>query len=305
MNYKRIFKTRSARAKILRMLSVIPDKSMLKIQYRIKFGRKLNLKDPKRYTEKVQWYKLNYRNPLMVQCVDKYDVREYVVSKDLESILIPCYGVYESVSGISWNDLPDSFVMKDTLGGGGNKVAIVRNKADADIAALKKSADSWTSGKIHKNVGGREWPYYSGKNHRIIFEQLLVDEDHVEDGVNDYKIYCFNGEPFCINVDYARFGDHKRNYYDTGWHRMDVESNYPKCDYDFEPPVNLDKMLDAARALSSDFPFVRVDLYNIKGKIFFSELTFFPASGYMWYRPDSFDYTLGEMFPLEDYKVKS
>lgn len=298
MDYKKIIKSRSARLKILRKLSFIPDKPMLKTQYWIKTGHRLNLKNPKRFTEKLQWYKLYYRNPLMVQCVDKYDVREYVRSKGLEDILIPCYGVFNSVEEIDWDALPDSFVMKDTLGGGGNSVAIVRSKENNNILDLKTKAEAWASKPINKKGSGREWPYYSGKKHRIIIEHLLVDEDHVEEGINDYKIYCFNGKPFCINVDYARFGNHRRNYYDTSWNRLNVESNYPKSEHDFLAPANLEKMLDIAHRLSSDFPFVRVDLYNIKGNIFFSEMTFFPASGYMWYRPDEFDFILGEQFIL-------
>jgi|LSQX01.2.fsa_nt_gb hypothetical protein len=298
MDYKKIIKSRSARLKILRKLSFIPDKPMLKTQYWIKTGHRLNLKNPKRFTEKLQWYKLYYRNPLMVQCVDKYDVREYVRSKGLEDILIPCYGVFNSVEEIDWESLPDSFVMKDTLGGGGNSVAIVRSKENNNILDLKTKAEAWASKPINKKGSGREWPYYSGKKHRIIIEHLLVDEDHVEEGINDYKIYCFNGKPFCIHVDYARFGNHRRNYYDTSWNRLNVESNYPKSEHDFLAPANLEKMLDIAHRLSSDFPFVRVDLYNIKGNIFFSEMTFFPASGYMWYRPDEFDFILGEQFIL-------
>lgn len=128
MNYKKIIKSRETRIKLLSLLNFIPDKTMIKLQYYIKTGRRLNLKHPQRYTEKLQWYKLYYRDPLMQQCSDKYDVREYVKSKGLGHILNECYGVYERVEDIDFDSLPNQFVLKDTLGGGGNSVIICRKK---------------------------------------------------------------------------------------------------------------------------------------------------------------------------------
>ena len=302
MNYKKIFKARATRQRILRSLSFVPDRPMLRIQYLIKTGRILHLKNPKRFTEKIQWYKLNYRNSLMISCVDKYDVREYVRKLGLEGILVHCYGVYEVETDIPWNDLPGQFVMKDSLGGGGNSVVIVQNKEDENIERLQVKARQWLTKRTDKKGSGREWPYYSGKKHRILIEELLIDPIHKEEGINDYKIYCFNGNPFCINVDFARFGNHRRNYYDVNWNRLDVESNYPNYDGEFPKPQNFEKMLSIASKLSKAFPFARIDLYNIQGIIYFSEITFFPASGYMWYKPDQFDYSLGEKFGLKKYE---
>ena len=127
MDYKKIIKSRKVREQILRLLRFVPDKTMVKIQYRIKTGRKLNLKNPQRYTEKLQWYKLYYKNPLMIKCVDKYDVREYVKSLGLEEILNECYGVFDKVEDIDFDKLPNQFVMKDTLGGGGDRVIICKD----------------------------------------------------------------------------------------------------------------------------------------------------------------------------------
>ena len=186
MDYKKIIKSRSLRLKILRVLSFVPDKTMIKLQYRIKTGRKLDLKNPKRFTEKIQWYKLYYKNPKMIICVDKYDVREYVKSKGLEDILIPCYGVYDSIDQINWDDLPNQFVMKDTLGGGGNSVLIVKDKKMADIEQLKLCGEEWTSINAHVRDAGREWPYYSGKNHRIIIEKYIESKE-AEGGLIDRK----------------------------------------------------------------------------------------------------------------------
>ena len=136
MDYKKIIKSRSLRLKILRFLSFVPDKTMIKIQYKLKTGHKLNLKNPRRFTEKLQWYKLYYKNPLMIRCVDKGDVRKYVAKCGLKDILIPSYGIYNSFDEINWDKLPSKFVVKDTLGGGGNSIIIVKDKKDINFEKL-------------------------------------------------------------------------------------------------------------------------------------------------------------------------
>ena len=137
--YKNIIKSRSLRMKIISMLRWLPDKPMLKLQYRIKLKRKLNLKSPERFTEKIQWYKIHYRNPIMHTCVDKYDVRDFVKEKGLEDILVELYGVYESVDEIDFENLPESFILKSTDGGGGVNVVLCNNKADFDIENAKNT----------------------------------------------------------------------------------------------------------------------------------------------------------------------
>ena len=300
MNYKSIIKSQALRRKILRMLSFIPDKPMIKLQYRLKMGRKLDLKNPKRFTEKLQWYKLNYKNPLMIRCVDKYDVREYVKSKGLEDILIPCYGVYDSADDIDWDSLPNQFVMKDTLGGGGNSVIIVKDKKKEDIGELKRKATEWTKIKAHVKSDGREWPYYSGKNHRIIIEKY-IDSDPSKGGLIDYKFFCFNGTTEFIYV----MGDRevgervKVRLMDREFKRLPVLRVGDADIGEVSEPQNYQDMLMVAEKLAEDFPHVRVDLYNIGGEILFGELTFYNASGYMQYEPDNFDYMVGSKFHLE------
>lgn len=299
IDYKRIIKSREVRTKILSFLSFIPDKLMLKIQYRMKTGRNLELSDPKRFTEKLQWYKLYYKNPLMIQCIDKFDVREYVKSKGLEDILIPCYGVYESEC-FDWDKLPDKFVIKDTLGGGGNSVILVKDKKKENIERLKEITRKWVSCKADKKSGGREWPYYSGKSHRIIIEKLLITDE--EDDLPDYKFFCFDGKVFCsykmenyaLHHDKGRLGFFDRDFNLLSAKRLD----FPSIEEQPQKPENYEKMIEYAEILSKDFPHVRVDFYNINGKIFFGELTFFTASGYISFEPDEFDFELGERFKL-------
>ena len=299
MDYKKLIKRRETRVKILRLLSFIPDIPMLKFQYRVKTGHRLNLKSPKRFTEKLQWYKLYYHDPLMIKCVDKYDVREYVKGKGLERILIPCYGVFDSADQIDWEALPEQFVLKDTLGGGGNAVIIIENKSAADIAALTTKAEKWTSADIRKKNSGREWPYYNGKNHRIIIEKRIGTE---EKGLTDYKFFCFNGKVEFLYVTGNRVPGQEVSIgiYDRNLKKMPVRR---VGDHDYqlrEKPDNYFEMLEIAEKLAEEFPHVRVDLYNIRGKIFFGEMTFYNASGYMLFDPDEFDVQTGDLFLLPE-----
>lgn len=300
MDYKKIIKSHKTRAAILNALRFIPDKPMIYLQYWIKTGRRLNLKNPRRFTEKLQWYKLYYKNPKMIQCVDKYDVREYVKSKGLENILIPCYGVYDSADDIDWEKLPNQFVMKDTLGGGGTSVVIVKNKESEDIEKLKAKCRKWTSIDAHKRSGGREWPYYSGKNHRIIIEKY-IDSDKDTGGLIDYKFFCFNGKAAYLYViadrnigNGAGVGIYTSDFRKTKVQRVDER---PLKRF-IEKPENYEALRNVAEKLSGQYPEVRIDLYDVDGKIMFGEITFYDGSGYMQFEPDGFDFKLGKCFRL-------
>ena len=277
MNYKRIIKSRQVRFAILRTLRWIPDSVMVRVQYRVKTGRWPQIKHPKRFTEKLQTYKLCYRNPLMTQCADKYDVRHYVEEKGMKNILIDLYGIYNKVDEIDLEQLPNSFVAKLTDGTGGQDVFIVedKNKLDKDIF---KSFFNERFGKKDVNPG-REWSYRNIGSSRIIIERLLEEED----GLIDYKFFCFNGEPHFLYVISGREMGQiaKLGIYDREFNKLPVyRCDELKDEKILEKPRNYDEMLRIARKLSEDFPHVRVDLYNINGKIYFGELTFYDGSGY-------------------------
>ena len=297
MDYKKIFKTRSSRVKILKILSFIPDSMMLKLQYRIKLHRRLHLKKPVRFTEKLQWYKLNYKDPVMHTCVDKYAVREYVRSKGLGDTLVKLYGRYDSIDDVDWEALPDAFVLKTTHGAGGLSIEICRDKSQLDIENITDRF-SFSGTEVEPKGGGREWAYYGIKK-RIICEELLINDDDPDAGVNDYKLLCYAGKPECIIVDVDRYKGHKRNFYDTEWNDLGITSDCPAIDRNIEKPENLKEMLRVAAILSEDFPFVRVDLYNVGGKIYFGELTFYPWSGYVQFTPDKYDFEFGKSFELK------
>ena len=279
----------------MKMLRFIPDKPMIKLQYRIKLKRKPNLKEPKRYTEKLQWYKLYYRNEKMPICVDKYMVRQYLEEKGLSNILVKLYAVYENPEELDFSALPDKFVLKTTNGSGTN--IICHDKSELNEDELKKKIKGFF--RQSSASAGREWAYAKGKP-RVIVEELLEDSSTSDGSICDYKFLCFGGKPEYVVYDVDRFTNHKRNIYDTEWNDLHVASDCPCADIEYPKPENLDKMLEIAEILSKDFPAVRVDLYNIGGKIYFGELTFFPWSGYVKYTPDEFDFEMGEKFILPE-----
>lgn len=299
MGYKSIIKNKNYRFIILHKLSWVPDSLMVRLQYRIKLGYWPNLKNPKRFMEKIQLYKIKYCNPILPHCVDKYDVREYVTKKGLNDILVECYAVYESAEDFKIEDLPNKFVAKSTTGGGGLNVLIVRDKANLDVQIIKRCAANWTKPRPHRPSSGREWAYKEIHKNRMIIEEYL--EDPSQNDLVDYKFFCFDGKPYCVQLDSNRQNDHHQNYYDTNWKSLGVHCSYPEGPL-VPKPLNFEKMLEVASILSKDFPFVRVDLYNVNGKIYFGELTFYPTSGYGKFTPDSFDYELGKQFNVSSFQ---
>lgn len=301
MNYKKFIRSQKLRFAILSAFSWIPDRLMLALQYRIKLGRSCNFSNPQRWTEKLQMYKMKYRNKTLHTCVDKYDVRNFVESKGCKNNLVKLYGVWDDASQIDFCNLPDCFVLKTTNGGGGEDVILVKDKSKLDIQVTVEFLNK----KLNKEVNaGREWAYTGIAKPRIICEELLINKDNPEAGVEDFKILCFSGEPKYIIVDKDRYIDHKRNFYTPDWERVDVTTDHEQFDTMYPKPQNLDEMLDVAHRLSKDFPFVRVDLYNIEGKIYFGELTFYPWTGYVQFTPDSFDFELGNLMDCSSFLNK-
>ena len=295
--YKKILKSKNLRCRILSLLRFVPDKTMLRLQYRVKLKRKLNLKSPERFTEKIQWYKLNYKNPVMAQCADKYMAREYVTAKGLGHILTDLYAVFDRPEDIRLDRLPDKFVMKLTNGSGTNLLCKDKRKlVEGDVSRKFQQFVFQVKATL-----GREWPYMQAKP-RIIVEQLLEDETHINNAVNDYKIFCYDGKPTYIICISDRYSDRCNHLvYDTQWNKVHVASEGARLDEDAPKPENLQEMLDVAAKLSEDFPFARIDLYSLENRIYFGEITFYPWSGYMEFEPEEFDYVLGEKFVLRKY----
>ena len=280
-----------------KVFRILPDRLFLKIEFKLRTGSKLNIDNPKSFNEKLQWLKLYDRRPEYTMMVDKYEVRKYVAEKIGEEYLIPLLGVYDSFDEIDFSKLPDRFVLKCTHDSGSN--VICRDKSKLDIGT--------TRAKLNKHLSrnyfwqGREWPYKNVKP-RIVCEKYMVDESGIE--LKDYKIFCFDGEPKLIQVDFDRFRDHKRNIYDLDWNLVDLTIKYPRDpNKTIARPDKLDEMLDVARKLSAGIPHVRVDLYSIGDKIYFGELTFTHGAGYEPFYPESYNELFGSWLKLPNRKT--
>ncbi len=298
MNYKNIIRSRQLRFKVLNALSWVPDPIMLRIQYRVKMGFWPNFKHPARFTEKLQLYKMKYRNPVMSQCVDKYEVRKYVEGKGLGHILNELYGVYDSIDDVDLDKLPNKFVIKSTTGGGGLNVILVKDKVKCDFEAIKHTIASWG---IHKKGSislGREWAYSGMGKTRIIIEKYLEDSTQVEEGgLSDYKMMFFDGKFKSLWVDRDRYTNHHRGFWDENLNFMpEVFSDHDTFQMPPTLPPNIQEMISIGEKLSEDFPYTRIDLYNVEGKVYFGEITFYPWSGYVRFHPDDFDFVLGRYF---------
>lgn len=302
IDYKKIIENQTTRFFILKCLRFIPDKIMLQWQYKLKLGRKIDFKKPKRFTEKIQLYKMYYRNPLLSKCVDKFLVRDYVKQKGLENILNELYVVADEANEIDYSKLPDKFVIKTTDGSGGENIIICTDKKELDQEICNRNLNHW---KNKKSINaGREWAYTGIKKSRIIVEKYLENSKNLKSGVEDYKFLCYQGIPKYVIIDKNRYINHQRNFYTIDKKNLYVSSDHDQFDENYDWPENYEDMVKIASKLSEDFPFVRVDLYNIDGKIIFGELTFYPWSGYVQFSPDSFDFELGSHFNIDTIRAK-
>ncbi len=270
------------------------DRSFFRKQYKSTFGVYPDLENPKTYCEKLVWSMLNYRNEMFVQCADKYNVREFVKRKVGEKYLVQCYNIYERLEDVDFEKLPSSFVIKATHGSGWN--LICSNKKNLNIARSLKMLKFWLAQSYYEF--DREW-LYKGLKKRIICEEFIGSEDGTPP--LDYKIFCFGGVPKLIQLDIARFKKHKRNIYDVEWNLIkQVETKFEKdLKHIYQKPKNLDEMLIVAAKLSKGFEHVRVDLYNVDGKIYFGEMTFFHGGGVNdFFKPKEFELLVGSWFNL-------
>lgn len=280
------------RSKIFRTIaSAAPLKLVLSLYYHEHFGRWINWKKPQGFNAKEQWLKLNYRNPLMSVCADKFRVREYVTERIGTTVLNELYGVYESPDEIAFETLPESFVLRVNHGCGYN--IIVPNKKSLDITETKRRLARWLSINYHKL--SREW-HYKNIPRRIVAEKYLEETG----GLKDYKIYCFNGIPKYILVIFGRdSGDIAESIYDTEWRMQDFTRHHKLYPHTIPKPSSLKKMLEAATVLASGFPFVRVDMYNPESKVIFGEMTFHPGNGVNQFKPPEADLLWGNLLDLK------
>ena len=250
-----------------------------------------DLDNPKTFNEKINWMKLYWYNPDMIICCDKNLVREYVKGKGLEELLIPQIGVYDNANQIDFSNLPEKFVLKPSHDSG--HYVLCRNKLSINIRKTKRMLNTYL--KYDFAYRGMEWSYHTRKP-VIVCEELLEDDN--VDELYDYKFFCFNGKPKYIFFVSDRKNHAKSDFYDLDWERQNFRWYYEPSGIDHPKPSRFDDMIKYAEILSIEFPFVRVDFYEVNGKVYIGELTFFHGSGYGWFKPMEMDKVFGEMISL-------
>ena len=280
---------------MLKLSPFLPDKLYLSCMMVIQCGRRMNWKNPQRFTEKLQWLKLYNRRPEYTMMVDKFAVKSFIADRAGIEYVIPTYGVWENVEQIEWDKLPNQFVLKTTHSGGNTGVIICKDKDSLNKRIVEKKLSQSLKTDTYKLT--REWPYKNVQR-RIIAEPYLEDE---YGELRDYKFYCFNGEPRVMLVASNRNTSHNFDYFDLDKNHLPIVSTAgPNAPSPVIMPESFDSMKRLARKLSEGLPHVRVDLYSVKNHIFFGEMTFFDSSGYDNMSSDKWDLMFGSWLTLPE-----
>ncbi len=278
--------------KIKYAMRIVPDKAYIQMYYFAHFKRFCNLRNPETYNEKLNWLKLHDRNEEYTKLVDKYEVKEYIASIIGEDYIIPTLGVWNHFDDIDFEKLPNQFVLKCTHDSEG--LVIVKDKSKLDKVAAKEKLEAALKQNFY--YIGREWPYKDVKP-RIIAEKYM--EDHVDGELRDYKFFCFDGQPKAMFIASDRASDHvKFDYFDLEFNHLDIKQKYPHAQNTLRKPETFDKMIEFSKILSKGFPHVRVDFYEVDGRLYFGELTFYHFSGFMPFEPSKWDKTFGDWIHL-------
>lgn len=289
MSSKRILK------KVKYMLRFMPDKMYIQIYYFAHFKQFPNLKNPKTYNEKLNWLKLYDHNPLYNQLVDKYEVKKFVGEILGNDYIIPTLGVWDHFDDIDFDKLPDQFVLKCTHDSEG--IVVVKDKERLNKKNAKKKIEE--SLKCQFYYIGREWPYKNVKP-RIIAERYM--EDHIDGELRDYKFFCFYGEPKAMFIASDRSKNAtKFDYFDMNFKHLNLIQHYPNAG-NVRKPDTFEKMIELSKILSKGLPHVRVDWYEVDGKVYFGELTFYHFSGFMPFQPKEWDKTFGDWLKLPEVR---
>ena len=279
--------------KLDKRLASWSDERYLKLLYRTRIGRPLDLENPSTFNEKLQWLKIHDRNPLYTKLVDKYEVKEWVADRIGAEHVVPTLGVWDSFDDIDFDALPERFVLKCTHDSGG--LAICRDRSTFDVAAARRKIERSLANNYYWS--GREWPYKNVRP-RIIAEEYLDPGAGASD-LTDYKFMCFGGSARCAFTCTGRAdGDLRVDFFDLDWNRMPFARHYPNSDVPPDAPRGLREMVSLSERLAERLPFVRVDFYEVAGRAYFGEMTFYPGSGLEEFDPEEWDETLGSWLEL-------
>lgn len=272
------------------------DEKYLKRKYKAYIGKELDLENPQTFNEKLQWLKLYDRKPIYTTMVDKYAVKQYVAEQIGEEYIIPTLGVWDRFDDIDFDALPDQFVLKCTHDSGG--LVICRDKSKLDKVAAKAKIEKFLKREYFWRQ--REWPYKNVKP-RIIAEQYMEDSKTAE--LRDYKFFCFNGavKALFVATERQKAGEEvKFDFFDPDFNRLPFRQGHPNAKTTPEKPVRLEEMKRLAEALSKGIPHVRVDFYEVDGRVYFGELTFSHFAGLVAFEPEEWDYTFGSWIQLPE-----
>lgn len=263
-------------------------------------GKKINWKNPQTYNEKLQWLKIYDRQDRYTKMVDKYEAKEYVKNIIGEEYIIPTIGIYDKFENIDFEKLPQQFVMKCTHDSGG--LVICKDKKNLNIKEAKRKINQCL--KVNYFNCWKEWPYKNVKP-RIIIEKYMTNDD--SDGINDYKFFCFNGKVKLLFIATDRVNENeetKFDFYDENFNHLPIKNGHPNALVPPSKPLNFEKMKELAEILSKDIPHLRVDFYEINGKIYFGELTFSHWAGMVPFEPEEYDLILGNWIDISNIKPK-
>ena len=274
---------------------VLPDKWYLAIRYRMKLHKWPNLKNPKLYTEKIQWLKLYDRKPEYNRMVDKFEAKKYIASIVGEQYIIPTYGVWENFDDIDFDSLPNRFVLKCTHNSGG--VVVCLDKQTLDIEKARKIIEDCLQENYYWH--SREWQYKNVQP-RIIAEEYLYDTEYPDESIMDYKFLCFNGEPKLLYYAEENTDDPYSDIYDMDFQKLDLQFPEPNSEVIAEMPDKFEEMKNLARKLSKGFAHLRVDIYYVNGRLYIGELTFYHCAGIFHITPKHWDRTLGDWIKLPE-----
>lgn len=274
------------------------DEWYVKMRYRLYVGKKLNLDNPQTYNEKLCWQKVYDHNPLYTTMVDKFAAKDYVAKIIGEQYIIPTIGYWDKPEDIEWDRLPDQFVLKTTHDSGGVIVVKDKGKLNREKAIRKLNRCL----KSDNYAVTREWPYKNVRR-RVIAEQYMEDTKTGE--LRDYKFFSFDGEvkALFISQDRGKAGEEvKFDYFDADFNYLDIHQYHDAGKSTPEKPVCFEEMKSLASKLSKGIPQVRVDFYEVDGKVYFGELTFFHHGGIVPFTPEKWDYTFGSWIKLPKEK---
>ena len=278
---------------VLDLMRSVSDETFLKLQFRARIGRKLDLNNPRSFNEKLQWLKVHDHNPLYPTLVDKYAVKKWVAAKIGSEHVSKTYGKWEQVEEIDLNLLPDRFVLKTNHDSGG--VAICSNRSEFDFDFARKSLDQHLKTNYYWRT--REYPYKSVRP--LVFAEEYLESDASDGDLPDYKVLCFGGEPKFIEVHKGRFSSHTQDIYDCAWNRVKMSDwGYPQSDEVFGKPRQLELMLEFSELLSRGLPHVRVDWYLSHERLIFGEMTFYDGAGFSPFDDYADDLWLGSYLEL-------